>query len=266
MKTYPNDNVHTVILLVEDDLDIRSYLKMGLSNEYKIVEAENGQIGMKQALEHIPDLIITDVMMPGMNGTELCQRLKSTPETSHIPIIMLTVQSSDDDQLKGLSSGADDYITKPFNLLILKARISNVLKSRRLLREQLKEQYLTGEQQLFIENTNDRAFFTKANQIVKDHYNEPDFNPRNLADHLSMSLRSLQRKLKATLNQAPAEFINEFRLQRAAELLLTTNTNITEITFLVGFEEASSFSRMFKKRYGKSPKLYKQSYLSSDDA
>ncbi|MEM9399096.1 MAG: response regulator [Verrucomicrobiota bacterium] len=257
-----SNNTQPVVLLVEDDLDIRSYIKLGLRSDYKIIEADNGQLGLKQALERKPDLIITDIMMPGVNGLELCHRLKQNPETSYIPVVMLTVQSTDSDQLKGLESGADDYLIKPFNLQILKARIANLLKSRQLLSHRLDPQNLAEEEQLIIENAGDQAFWEKVRKIVEANFRKSKFNTDQLADELNISLRSLQRKFKTSINQSPKDFINEFRMKRAAELLISTKTTINEVAFLVGFEESSSFSRMFKKHFGQSPKLYKESYLS----
>lgn len=253
-----------VILIVEDDLDIRDFISAGLVNDFEIVEAGHGQSGLKKALELIPDLIVSDIMMPGMNGIELCRALKSKPETSHVPIILLTAKTAVEDQLDGLCSGADDYVTKPFNLILLKARIENLLKMRRMLREKFKQEYVPGEQPQFLQNEGDRSFLEKALRVLSEHYADWDFDDGKFANEMGMGLRSLQRKLKAVSDQSPYVFLNEFRMKRAAELLATSSKNITEIAFSVGIEEPTSFSRLFKKHYGISPSDYRRTYSSSD--
>lgn len=253
-----------MVLIVEDDLDIREFIALGLQNDFEIIEAVNGRNGLHKALERIPDLVVSDIMMPAMNGVDLCRELKSRPETSHIPVILLTARTEVDDQLQGLSSGADDYITKPFNLILLKARIENLLTVRRMLREKFKQEYVPGEQPGFFENDGDRSFLDKTLKVLTANYPSWDFDDQTFAGEMGMGLRSLQRKLKAVCDKTPMTFINEFRMKRAAMLLATSSHNVTEISFMVGVEEPSSFSRMFKRQFGMTPSEYRKTFSSAD--
>jgi CheY-like chemotaxis protein/AraC-like DNA-binding protein len=257
------ENEAPLILVVEDDIDILSFIALELMEDYQVVKAVDGQEGLLKALEHIPDLVVTDLMMPRMDGITLCRKLKTNPDTSHIPVVMLTAKTSDESQLEGLKTGADDYVTKPFNIVLLQARIANLLETRRVLREQLRRKFSQGEHPLFAENTPDREFLERATHVVEGHYSDWDFHAEAFAAALGMSLRTLQRKLKAVVNLSPAGFISEFRMKRAAELLALTSYTVTEIAFKVGYDESSSFSRVFKKHFKMSPSTYRSSHCTS---
>lgn len=247
-----------LILIVEDDVGIRDVICDGLKDAGRIITAENGRLGLQAAKERVPDLIITDVMMPEMDGIALCRELKNSLETSHIPVVMLTAKASVESQLCGLKTGADDYITKPFSVEILQVRVANLLESRRLLREKFSRDYATETKTTCIpENTLDREFIEKALQVLEKHHSNWEFSPEQFAEGLHMSLRSLQRKLKAVTDRSPKEFINEFRMKRAAERLLSTSDTIAEISFQVGMDEPTNFTRLFKQHFEMTPSQYR---------
>ncbi|MBM4152583.1 MAG: response regulator transcription factor [Kiritimatiellaceae bacterium] len=256
MLSAENQQELPVVLIVEDDPDILLFIEMELSGDYTVVKATDGQDGLNKALEHIPDLVITDVMMPIMNGITLCTQLKQRPETSHIPVIMLTAKASVESQLEGLKTGADDYVTKPFNTLVLRARIANLLESRRMLREQFQKEHPLMSPKFF-EHTSDQEFVEKAVRIVKEHLSDADFKPDDLSILLNMSLRTLHRKLRAVAGRTPADFINELRMIRAAELLLSSVDTVSEISFRIGCSEPTNFARLFKRCYDMSPSAYR---------
>jgi CheY-like chemotaxis protein len=251
-----------LILIVEDDEDIRDFIIEGLQLLYRVEIAENGATGLQKAKEQVPDLIVTDIMMPVMDGIALCGELKTSLETSHIPVVMLTAKTSLESQIEGLKTGADDYVTKPFHMDLLKVRIANLLESRRLLRQQFLHEYPVLSLKGY-ETGPDREFFEKITAVLEKHYTDSGFTPDQLADAMHMSLRTMQRKIKAVANRTPQGFINEFRMARAAELLCGTSKTVTEITFDVGHEEPTNFSKMFKKYFGMSPSEYRTANSSS---
>jgi signal transduction histidine kinase/DNA-binding response OmpR family regulator/streptogramin lyase len=250
-----------LILTVEDDEDIRQFIVDGLEDAYRVETAENGEIGLQKAKELVPDLVITDVMMPIMDGTAMCRELKTSLETSHIPVVMLTAKASLDSQMEGLKTGADDYVTKPFHLDLLQVRIANLLESRRLLREKFLQDVPLITSQV-PENTSEREFLEKALQVLEENYSDWDFNRESFASGLNMNLRTLQRKLKAIADRSPTEFISEFRITRGAELLLSRSDTVTEIAFQSGYTDSSHFARAFKKVHGMSPSQYRKEHRS----
>lgn len=256
-------NEEATLLVVEDDEDMLFFISSGLEENYQIIEAVNGQDGLLKAHEYIPDLVVTDLMMPVMDGIELCRQLKTHSETSHIPVIMLTAKKSLESQIEGLETGADDYITKPFHMVLLEARIKNLLRIRQLLREQYSKPFMTGQQRSFTGSPLDQEFMSRVLKAVQKNYSDWEFKSEELASLLNMSARTLQRKLKAVTGQTPSGFINEYRMVQAAELLQKTDASITDIAFQVGYDESSHFTRMFKKVYDVSPSQYRTDHLSS---
>jgi len=252
----PSSGEAPLILVVEDDEDIRSFILEGLTPVYRVETADNGEAGLQKAKELVPDLMITDLMMPVMDGMALSRQLKTSLETSHIPIVMLTAKSALESQLEGLKAGVDDYITKPFHMELLLARVENLLQSRRLLRQAFCNEYPVLKPNL-PEHAPDKAFLEKVLGVLEENYSEWSFNPDELAAALNMSVRSLQRKLKAVMDQAPSEVINDFRLMKAAEMLSNTSETVAEVMFRVGYDEPSNFNRLFKKRYQMSPTQYR---------
>jgi signal transduction histidine kinase/DNA-binding response OmpR family regulator len=245
-----------LILVVEDDEEVRAFIVEGLESSCRVETAEDGLIGLQKAKEQVPDLIITDLMMPGMDGIALCKELKTSMETSHIPVIMLTAKASLEHQVEGLQTGADDYITKPFHMILLQTRIHNLLEARRVLREQFCREYpvLTSTT---LESKVDKEFIDKALRVVEENYTDARFDLDEFAAALNISRRSLQRKLKAVADQTPLGFITEFRMMQAAKLLTGTENTIADICFQVGCDEPSNFYRLFKKYYQMSPSQYR---------
>jgi signal transduction histidine kinase/DNA-binding response OmpR family regulator len=241
-----------LVLIVEDNLDVAHYIKTCLKGKYQIEHALNGALGIKMALEKIPDVIISDVMMPEKDGFELCEHLKTDELTDHIPIIMLTAKATFEDRLTGLSHGADAYITKPFEKAELLTRIDQLI----LLREKMLSKFeKTGIDRLLNENikNSEAKFLNKIITVIHDNIIETDFGPVQLALQLHLSESQLYRKLKATSGKSTALFIRSIRLQKGKELIQTTDKTISEVAFEVGFNDPSYFSRAFKEEFGQSP-------------
>ena len=256
-----------VILLVEDEADYRLLIASDLEEDYQVVEAANGKEGLEKALETVPDLIVTDLMMPVMDGIELCRRLKAGVETAHIPVVMLTAKTAVESQVEGLRSGADDYVTKPFNMMLLRARISNLLETRRLLRRHVAREFAcsAGEDPISemlempeLRSGLDRTFLENLCRILKAHYTDLGFNTDSLATELNMSQRSMQRKIKACVDLTPVQLIAEYRLKKAEALLKDPEMHVTDVAFEVGFGDLSHFYRVFKKKHDMNPSQYRE--------
>jgi len=257
-----------LILVVEDDDDYRWLIASNLKEEYLVMEAANGREGLATAMETIPDLIVTDLMMPVMGGVELCRSLKTAVETAHIPVIMLTAKTSVESQIEGLETGADDYVTKPFNMLLLKTRMHNLLETRRLLRERFSQQFIQSEETLeqsvsdMLETPElrthlDREFWDALCRILKENHTDFDFNIDAMAAELNMSQRSLRRKVRALMELPPVQLIAQYRLKKAEMLLKDPDVHVTDIAFMVGFGDLSQFYRLFKKKHGINPSQYR---------
>jgi len=244
-----------VILVVEDNKEMQRFLKTILSDSYHVVIANEGIEGLAKVKEFHPDLVITDVMMPGMDGTAFCHALKTDLETSHIPVLMLTALSSVENQMKGFETGADDYIVKPFDDRILSARIRNLLESRKILREKFTNSQ--GEWREAMQTLQpDRELLEKATVILENHLTDMLFTVDSLASALGLSRSTLHRKLKALTNQSATEFIKFVRINKSIKLIETGMTNIDEICFKVGFNSHSYYSMCFKKQLGQTPSEY----------
>ncbi len=258
-KNHPFDEEQekATLLVVEDDSDMLRLIYLELMENYQVIMATNGREGLERALETIPDLIVTDLMMPLMDGIELCKQLKTNTRTSHVPVIMLTAKTSVENQIEGLETGADDYVTKPFNMRLLEIRIRNLLESRRLIRARMGRESLPDWERALPESVMERDFMEQARRVIEERMGDSAFNPDGLADELNMSVSNLHRKLKALSNITPMKMINEIRLARAAKLLMGSSLNITQVGYEVGFEGSTQFGRVFKTRYGVTPSRYR---------
>ena len=243
------------ILVVEDNMDVRNYIRQHLESAYEVAEAPDGTAGVEFALKNMPDLIISDVMMPGLDGYALCRTLKNDIRTSHIPIVLLTAKAEDSDKITGLEIGADDYLIKPFNSQELLARIKNLIELRRKLQEKYQREFLLQPDEIAVESLDDE-FLKKACEIVKTNMADPEFSVEVFATKIAMSRVNLYRKLRAMVNQSASEFIRSLRLKRAAQLLQHHAGNITEITFQVGFNSTAYFSKCFHDQFGIPPSEY----------
>lgn len=243
------------ILLIEDNEDLRTYVRESLGNGYAFLESDDGISGLNTAFTMMPDLIVTDIMMPDLDGIELCRKLKNDVRTSHIPVIMLTAKATTEDRIKGLRSGADDYVVKPFNIAELEARIENLL----LLRDKLKVKYsrlhlleLADQKNLSV----DDRFMANVLKIIRSNLRNYDFDVEALHQHIGMSKTHLTRKVKVLTGLTPGILIRNIRLEKAADLLKSRAGNITEIANSVGISNPSNFTKSFRKYFGKSPKAF----------
>jgi len=244
-----------LILLVEDNDEFRNYLSDFLSTDYQIITASNGKEGVDKAFQNLPDLIISDLMMPQMNGVTLCQLIKKDIKTSHIPVILLTARNSEEKHLEGLNSGCNLYITKPFNFDILLSSIRNLLSERERLQKHYRKIISVNSSEHEIESLDDQLI-QKAIGIVENHLEEPEFSVEQMSKELGMSRGQLYKKLSSLTAKSPVEFIRLIRLQRAAQLLKKSQLTIAEIAYKVGYNNAKYFSKHFKEAYGVLPSAY----------
>ena len=246
-------NRHTV-LIIDDNQDVRNYIRLLLQQQYDILEAENGLEGLKLAVKYVPDAIICDVMMPVMDGMECCRKLKAEMQTSHIPVIMLTAYTMDEQKVKGYECGADSYLTKPFNGKILKARLQNLIENHMRLQNFFTDQAgSVSKPQL---NETDKGFVEKLRKEIEKQLSNPDTNVEDLGAALGFSRVQLYRKTKALTGYAPNELLRIARLKKAASLLAATEKSIAEVTYEVGFSSPSYFTRCYKEFFGESPTDY----------
>ncbi|NVJ48637.1 MAG: response regulator [Cytophagia bacterium] len=243
------------VLVVEDNGDLRRFMTHRLNETYNILEAPDGEEGIKLAKDETPDLIISDVMMPKVDGLELCTFIKSNLGTCHIPVILLTAKSSIEHQIQGYDLGADDYLAKPFNFDLLESRVQNLIDSRTALRHQF-IQSPNFKVEKSTTNSTDEKFLTKAIEVVETHLHNPDFSVQEFVQEMHMSRSFLHNKLSALTNQSTAEFINCIRMKKALSLLQETERNISEVAYAVGYNDPKYFTRLFTKFYGESPKKY----------
>ena len=253
--TDPQEPGKELILVVEDDSDFRGYLLEMLAPDYQVAGAADGSAGISTALEMIPDLVISDIMMPGCDGFHLCARLKNDARTSHIPIVLLTGAASEEDRIRGFEIGADDYIAKPFNEKILGTRIRHLIR----LRSHLQEKRIREIKMLpahASESNIDREFINDLHKVIKKGISDPDFNVTQLAGKLYMSSASLYRKVLGLTGETPSQYIRSYRLQQAAQLLKDHFGSVSDVAFEVGFSSAAYFTRCFREMFHRSPSEY----------
>lgn len=249
------DGTKPRILVVDDNDDIRELIIDTLGEKYEFVEAENGKIAFEKALEFLPSLIISDVMMPEVNGIEFCRNVKTDEQISHIPVILLTANDGEEQLIEGYETGANEYITKPFNAKILVLKVRNILESRALLRKKYKTE-VDAKPQSVVSNPLDVAFMEKVQTVVEQNIKEEDFDVEALSKALCVSVRQLHNKLTALTDMSPGEFIRVYKLKKAAEALLTRQTNISEVAYEFGFSNPKYFTKTFRQQFGISPKEY----------
>ena len=243
------------ILIVDDNADMRRYLRTLLAARYYVLEAPDGQSGLQLAREKVPDLIISDVMMPVMDGLAFCKSLKEDFITSHIPVILLTARSTEAQQMEGYEHGADAYLTKPFRADLLISRIDNLLRSRRQLQTAYNAQggeNKTEEKPVKL-TTQDKLFMDQLKEVVRNRMSNPNLKMDELGDELGISRVQLYRKVKVLTGLSPVELLRQMRLERGKTLLNSTTKTVAEIAYEVGFGTPSYFSSCFKKQYGKLP-------------
>ncbi len=244
-----------LVLIVEDNADLRTYIGEILQSNYRLIEAADGVDGYFQAQEKVPDLIISDVMMPKMDGFQLCAKLKTDEITSHIPIILLTARATKASKLEGLETGADDYLIKPFDAEELQVRIKNLITQRRQLRTRFSQKLLVEPHEIAVTSADER-FLQWALNLIEENMADPEFNAEEFSRRIGLSRSQLHRKLDALTGQSTTEFIRAIRLKRAASLIKQGFGNISEIAFEVGFNHLSYFTECFRKEFGVNPKDY----------
>jgi CheY-like chemotaxis protein/AraC-like DNA-binding protein len=256
-----------VVLLIEDNEDFRFYLQDNLRSLYHIHEAANGKAGWQQVLLLMPDLVVSDIMMPEMDGIALCKKIKGDPRTSHIPVVLLTASVSEEQKLKGFETGANDYITKPFNFELLLSRIKNLVVQQAVFKKALVPKMDLKPQDISITNL-DQKLIGKALEMVEKHLSNPDFSVEELSRELGMSRVYLYKKLLALTGKSPIEFIRTIRLKRAAQLLVESQLTVAEIAYEVGFNNPKYFTKYFKAEFHCLPSAYaaakKESQISAD--
>lgn len=251
-----------LVLIVEDNDDLRAFLAASLGEYFRILSAADGREGYALAKKHTPDLIVSDIMMPYLNGVELCTRLKSNLQTSHIPLILLTAKAQVDNWVEGLESGADDYVPKPFNLEILLAKIKSLIRSRKQLKLLFGKADIPAAERVTT-NPVDQEFLTEAYAILEANYTKQEFSHDQFASALCVSRSLLYKKIKSLTDMSVTDFINFFKLKKAAEQLQRTDENIAAIAYQTGFSDPKYFSRVFKKFYGMPPSEFASSVADS---
>ena len=238
------------VLVIDDNADIRNYVKTLLAEEYHVLDAPEAATGIRLAMKYVPDVIVSDVMMPGMDGVECCRRLKTELQTCHVPVILLTACSLDEQRIQGYNGGADSYISKPFNSQLLLSRIRNLIDSRRQLR-----QFFGDNQTLAKENICDidKDFVSRFKSLVEEKMRDPELNVEDLGKDMGLSRVQLYRKLKSLTNYAPNELLRQARLKKATSLLASSEMTVAEIAYEVGFSSPSYFTKCYKEQFGESP-------------
>ena len=245
------------LVIVEDDDEIANYLISQLQADYSVKRFTNGKQALPTILQEVPDLVISDVMMPEMDGHTLCSRIKNNVNTNHVPVILLTAKNREEDRLEGLETGADAYIVKPFNMEILKRTIYNLLNSRKVMRYKFtgseSQEDKVDEVRM---KSPDEKLLERVMAVINKNISNSDLSVDMIAQEVGISRVHLHRKMKELTNQTPHDFIRNLRLKQAANLLASQHHNVTEVMYACGFSNSASFSTMFRKFYGMSPRDY----------
>jgi len=250
------------VLIVEDDNDLRLFIKSILENDYIIYESEDGMDGLEKALKYCPDFVVSDIMMPRMDGMELLQNLKKNILTSHIPVILLTAKTTIESKLEGLASGAEDYITKPFSVQYFQARIANVIQQRKRLQEIFRANFLTHDAAEFNPQPlaltlHDDEMMQKVMQFIEDNMENSELTVEELGQYIGMSRSVFFKKIKSLTGLSPVEFIRDVKMKRAAQILVSCKYMVKEVSYLVGISDTKYFTKCFKAKYGMTPLEYK---------
>jgi DNA-binding response OmpR family regulator/two-component sensor histidine kinase len=247
-----------LVLIVEDNADLRKYISVNLGHDYEILHADNGRMGLERATDQIPDLVISDVMMPEMDGMEMCERIKQDERTCHIPVVMLTAKADRESRMEGLETGADDYLVKPFDAEELQVRVKNLIEQRSILREKYRKEFApeSGEEGAFVFQD---TLLQKVLDICEKHMDDPDFTIEDLSSELHMSRAQVYRKVNAVSGSTPNELLRMIRLKKAARMLKKGTENVTQVMYHVGYRNLSFFAKSFKQSFGVNPSEYRTS-------
>lgn len=237
------------ILIAEDNEALCKYLKQVLDKEYTVITAPDGQTAYETALTELPDLIITDIVMPGMTGIELCDKIKTNINTSHTPVLILTARDMLSYEIEGYATGADAYVTKPFSLKLLRTRIKNLILSRRCMKEMFRTQLILEPSEITV-STSDERLLSKCLEVVEMNMHNPEFGVNELGKEVGISRPQLYRKIKSLTGLSAVQFIRSIRLKRAAQILAKDNSSVSEVMYSVGINNLSYFSKIFKEEFG----------------
>jgi YesN/AraC family two-component response regulator len=247
-----------LLLIVDDSADLRSYIRDHFSDRYRVIEAADGHEGIALARQHLPDIVLSDVMMPGTDGHELVRALRECPETDFLSIILLTAQAEDEQRLKGLERGADDYMVKPFEMRELDVRIRNLVASRRRLRERLAS---TSMAEVRPDTPKlppaDEAYAARVRDVIRQRLADPAFDVGELATAVSQDRSHLFRRVKQVFDESPSDLIRRMRLEAGERLLTEGSATVSDVAYSVGFNSLSHFCRRFSEMYGASPAAYR---------
>ncbi|MGL5272726.1 MAG: hybrid sensor histidine kinase/response regulator transcription factor, partial [Phocaeicola sp.] len=238
------------LLVIDDNADIRNYIASLLERDYTVLKASEGQAGIELAMKYVPDLIVSDVMMPGMDGITCCKRLKSELQTCHIPVILLTACSLDEQRIQGYDGGADSYISKPFDSNLLLARIKNLIASRSKLKDVLGDKQLLAKEDIM---DMDKGFVSRLKTLIEQRMHDSELNVEELGKEMNLSRVQLYRKLKSLTNYSPNELLRQMRLKKACSLLSSSDMSVSEIAYEVGFSSPSYFTKCYKEQFNESP-------------
>lgn len=247
-----------VLLIVEDNTDMRNYISKTLSDSYQIIEAGNGREGVEKAGEFLPDLIISDIMMPEMDGYKLCELIKTKEITSHIPVILLTAKADQQSRLTGLERHADDYLLKPFDADELKLIVRNRIEARQKMQEKFSREITLEPMQISVSSL-DEKFLQRVMTLIEVHMEDEHFSIEDFSQGAGYSRMQFYRKIKALAGQTPSQFVRTIRLKRAAQLLKNKSDNVTQIAYSVGFSSLAYFNKCFKEQFGVTPGQYSES-------
>lgn len=251
----PENHDQPLLLIAEDHAELRAYIRDTFAGKYQVLEAENGKVGLELAIQRVPDLIISDLMMPFLDGMEFCQKVKTNEKTSHIPFVLLTAVSTVESRLEGLETGADDYLNKPFNAQELQARVKNLIAQRARLREKFSRPNLAQPAEITVTSV-DEKFLQKLFATIEENISDPELNVEFLGEEMSMSKAQFYRKVKAITDLSPVELIRNIRMKRAAQLLRKNFGNVADTMYEVGFSNSSYFAKCFKQQFGVAPSEY----------
>ncbi|MCX7987068.1 MAG: ATP-binding protein, partial [Bacteroidales bacterium] len=258
-----SNEVKKSMLIIEDNTDLLHYLANRFSGKYHVTVADNGMRGFQLAIEKNPDIIITDIMMPDMDGITLCKKLKNDLRTSHIPVIILTARTTEESNLEGLEAGADVYIQKPFNFEILKAQVKSLIDSREKIRINFTKNIILQPKEI-VATSLDERFMMKLMEVIEKNIANPEFGIKDLTDEMNMSHSVIFRKVKALTGSNVIEFIRSVRLKKAAQLLQKQKLPVSEVSLMVGFNDAKYFSKCFIKEFGVSPREYAKGIMNEN--
>ena len=246
----------TTVLVVDDNADVRAYVRSVLATMYRVIEAVDGSAGLQCARTMLPDLIVADVMMPGLDGLAMARALKDSPMTDAIPVVLVTARAADEDQIAGLETGVDAYLVKPFDPGVLEATVANLLAQRRRLRERFRAgEVLPAAAPTTVPDV-PSALTSTLRPIVVSHLSDEEFGPDKLAEAAGMSYHQMYRALRDELQMTPSRFIRGVRIECASELLRQGAGSVTEVAYAVGFEALSHFSRAYREHFGVAPSAH----------